>query len=49
MKKFKQTGYVNWFYKNKLDKACFAHDGTCADSEDLTNQTVSDNVLEDRF
>ena len=23
---FKETGDLNYIYKNKLDKACFAHD-----------------------
>ena len=35
-------------YKNKLDKACFAHDAAYAYSKDIAKRTVSDRVLKDR-
>ena len=32
IQKFKETGDINYIYKNELDKACFAHDTTYSDS-----------------
>ena len=39
------TGNRDFFYKNKLDKACFQHDKTYGKSKDLAKRTQSDNVL----
>ena len=33
--------------RNKLDKACFAHDAAYSDSKDLANRTISDKILKD--
>ena len=44
IQKFKETGDTNYIYKNELDKACFAHDTTYSDSNDLTKRTVADKV-----
>ena len=48
IQKFMQTGDTNYIYKNELNKACFAHDATYADSKDLTKRTAADQVLRDK-
>ena len=48
IQKFKEAGDTNYIYKNKLDKACFAHDVAYSDSKDLTKRTVADNILRNR-
>ena len=35
-------------YRNKLHKACFAHDAVYAGSKNLAKRSVSDKVLKDR-
>ena len=35
LKNSKETYDLNHIYKMDIDKACFAHDGTYADSKDL--------------
>ena len=35
MKKFKQTGDINYIYQNELDKACFQHGTAYGDFKDL--------------
>ena len=35
IQKFKETGDLNYIYKNELDKARFAHGSTYADSNNL--------------
>ena len=35
IQKFKETGDSRYIYKNELDKACFQHDITYRDFEDL--------------
>ena len=47
IKKFKQTGYTRYIYRNELDKACFQHNSAYADHKDLINRTKSDKVLRD--
>ena len=42
IRKFKETGYTSYIYKNKLDKACFQHDIAYGDFKDLARRTVSD-------
>ena len=46
---FKETDNLNYTYKNKLDKACFAHDAAYVayDGNDLIKRTISDKVLKD--
>ena len=41
IQKFKETGDLNYIYKNELNKACFAHDASYADSTDLAKRTIS--------
>ena len=36
------------FYRNKLNKAYFAHDVACSDNKDLAKGTISDKILKDR-
>ena len=45
IQKFRRTGNLKDIYKNKLDKACFAHDAAYSDSKDLTKITASDKIL----
>ena len=35
VQKFRETGNLKRFYRNELDKACFAHDAAYSDSKDL--------------
>ena len=48
IQRVKKTSDLNYIYKNKLDKASFAHDVAYADSKDIAKRTVSDKVLKDR-
>ena len=48
IKKFMQTGYTDFIYKNELDKACFRHDAAYSDSKDLLKRTQSDKILKDK-
>ena len=43
-----KTGHLKHFYRNELDKACFAHDAAYFDSKDLAKRTISDNILKDK-
>ena len=48
IQKFKETGDINYVFKNELDKACFAHDAAYSDSKDLTKRTVADKILKNK-
>ena len=48
IQKFRKTGNLKNFYRNKLDKACFPHDATYSESKDLVKRTTSDKILKDR-
>ena len=48
IQKFKESGDTNYIYKNKLYKACFAHDPAYSDSKDLTKRTVGDKILKNK-
>ena len=48
IQKAKGTGDTSYIYKNELDKACFQHDMTHRDFEDLKRRTASDKVLKDK-
>ena len=48
IKKFKETGDLNYIYKNKFTKAYFAHDAAYSDSKDLAKRTIPDQILKDR-
>ena len=39
---FRETGNLKNLYKNKLDKACFAHNALYSDSKYLAKRTISD-------
>ena len=45
---FKETGDINYIYKNELDKACFAHDAAYSESKDVTKRTVADKILKNK-
>ena len=47
IQKFKETGYLKNLYRNKLDKAGFAHDAAYSDSKDLAKRTVLDKILKE--
>ena len=46
--KFRETDNSKHWYRNKLDKACFAHDAAYLDSKDLAKKTISGKILKDR-
>ena len=48
IKRFMQTGNINFIYKNELDKACFQLDMAYGKSKDLVKRTQSDKVLKDK-
>ena len=48
IQKSKEIGDLNYIYKNKLDKACFAHNAVYAKREDLARRNVSDKICKDR-
>ena len=48
IQKVRETGHLKHFYRNELDKACFAHDAAYSDSKDLTRRTISDETLRDK-
>ena len=48
IQKFRGTGNVKHLYRNKLDKACFAHDEAYSDSKGLAKKTISDKILKNR-
>ena len=43
IQKFRETGNLKHLYRNKLNKACLAHDLAYSDSKDLEKRTVSDD------
>ena len=48
IQKFKETGHIEYIYKNRLDKACFQHDMAYGDIRDLARRTASDKILRDK-
>ena len=48
IRKFKETGHINYIYKNELDKTCFQHDMPYGDFKYLARRTASDKVLRDK-
>ena len=44
----RETGNLKHLYRNKLDKACLAHDSAYSDSKDLAKRTISDKILKDK-
>ena len=45
IQKFKETGDTSYIYENDLDKACFQHDMTYGDFNDIARRTASDKFL----
>ena len=48
IQKFKETDYLNYIFKNKLDRASFAHDTGLSDSKDLAKRTIPNKISKDR-
>ena len=48
IQKFKETQDSRYIYQNELDKACFQHDMTYRDFQDLTRRRFSDKILRDK-
>ena len=48
IQKFRETDNLKHFYRNELDKACFARDAAYSDSKDLAKRTILDKILKDR-
>ena len=48
IQKFTETGNLKHLYKNKLDKACFAHDAAYSNSKDLAKGTILKKILNAR-
>ena len=48
IQKFKETGDINYIYKNELDKAYFQHDMTYGDFKELARRTASYKILRDK-
>ena len=40
IRKFKETGDINYIYKNELDKVCFQHDMTYGHFKDLKRKNT---------
>ena len=49
LRKLRETGNLEHFYKNKLGKACFADDAAYFDSKDLAKRTILDKILKDKI
>ena len=45
---FRETGSLRYLYKNKLDKAFFAHDAAYSESKGLAKRTISDKILKNQ-
>ena len=48
IKRFEETGDLNYTYEKELDKVCFARDVVYADSKDLAKRTVSNKDLKNK-
>ena len=44
----REISNLKHFYRNELDKACFAHDAAYSESKDLAKGTILDNILKER-
>ena len=45
IQKIKETGNLNYIYKNEFDQACFTHDAAYSNSKDLAKRTISGRIL----
>ena len=48
IKKFKETGYSRYIYRNEFEKACFQRDMAYGDFKELAKRTTADKVLRDK-
>ena len=48
IQKFRETGNLKHWYRNELDKDCFAHVIAYSDSKNLTKRTISVKNLKER-
>ena len=48
IQKFRETGNLKHFYRNELDKACFAYVAAYSDSKAYVKRTISDAIFKDR-
>ena len=48
IQKLRETANLKHLYKNKLDKACLAHDAAYSDSKDLAKGAIWDMILKER-
>ena len=48
IQKFKETGDINYIYKNELSKTCFQHDLAYGDFKDLAIRITSAKTLRDK-
>ena len=44
----KETDDLDYIYKSKLDKPCFAHDAACSDSKNLAKAAISSKIMKER-
>ena len=49
IQKFREICNLKYLFRRELEKAFFAHDAAYSDRNDLTNRTISDKILKDRF
>ena len=45
IQKFRDTSDLEHLYRNKLNKACLAHDAVYSDCNDLAKRTITDKIL----
>ena len=43
---FREAGNFKHFYRNELNKACFANDAAYSENKDLAKRTISDRACE---
>ena len=48
-KKIRETSYLEYLYRNELDKACFAHEAAYSYCKYLAKKTISDKILNDQI
>ena len=48
IQKFRETGNLKRLYRNRLDRACFVHDGAYSDNKDFTKRAISNKILKER-
>ena len=48
IQKFRETGNLKHLYRDKLDKARFAHNAAYSDSKDLATRIIWNKILKDK-